>query len=253
MLLNHVLSLAIVVVVYLISIGAIALSKDLQTFLVFLPNIRFPLVKLTNLNFYGLEGIARNIEIRTNDGNLLKGWHVYDGISKKVEDSTLTDYHFANSDRIILYFHGNAFTRGFPIRVSKIKKLSRNFDAHVLIFDYSGFADSTGHPSESTALNDALSMLRYVNSTVVENNPSASGWYTHSSSSSNKKQPELYFYGQSLGTGISSALVHHLSSAGFGQSNPISGLILDSPFTSIADVVGDHILVKYIKPLRDYM
>lgn len=252
--LNHLLSLIIVISVYFLSIAVIAGSKDLQTFLVFLPNVRLPMSSLSNLNSYGLDGIARNIETRTSDGNLLKGWHLYNGNDNSEKGRSPTDSDIANSKRIIVYFHGNAFTRGFPSRIRKIKKLSRAFDAHVIVFDYSGFADSTGYPSEEVALNDALAVLQYINSTVVKHNPTASGWYTHQSSSSKPHQPQLYFYGHSLGTGISSALLHHLETSEIkGRHNPISGLIMDSPFTSIPDVVADHILVKYFQPIRDYV
>ena len=251
MIMNHALTLVCLLIIYSVAIFAIANSKDLQTFLVFLPNVRFPLAKLTNLKYYGLDEISRNVEVQTSDGNVLKGWHLYDGVDRTRD---ISENQLAHCSRIIVYFHGNAFTRGFPNRIRKMRKLSREFDAHVLVFDYSGFADSTGYPSEITALNDAMSILKYVNSTVLKNNMAASGWYTSGSSVVDQNQPKLYFYGHSLGTGISTSLIHHLTTSDSNSNkNPISGLILDSPFTSIPDVVGDHILIKYFEPIRNYV
>ena len=51
------------------------------------------------------------------------------------------------------------------------------------------------------------------------------------------RQPNLFVYGHSLGSAVGTALTSHLNSM---QRGAVSGLILDSPFTCLADASMSH-------------
>ncbi|KAF9013358.1 hypothetical protein BDQ17DRAFT_596341 [Cyathus striatus] len=55
----------------------------------------------------------------------------------------------------ILFFHGNAATRAFSVRVQHYKAFSSRLHANVLAIDYRGFGESTGIPSEKGLVTDA--------------------------------------------------------------------------------------------------
>tara|TARA_X000001036_G_C20532475_1_gene746816 strand:+ start:139 stop:942 length:804 start_codon:yes stop_codon:yes gene_type:complete len=115
---------------------------------------------------------------------------------------------FINKDlknnKTILFFHGNA---GSLInRVHKLNELEK-LDINILIISWRGFSKNLGKPTEKNLYNDARKSLEWLNSKGVENN-------------------KIVLYGESLGTGVATEL---------GQDNSFAGIILESPFTSIAD------------------
>ena len=131
-------------------------SEYVQSFLVYAHFDKKP-AELTNLIKMGLPQ-GRNIEIITEDGVMLKGWHIMNPGSDLIKANNITDesernLHFDRSlafaERIVLYFHGNSQTRAQPFRVELVKQLSVHLNAHVFVVDYRGFADSEGHPSEA--------------------------------------------------------------------------------------------------------
>jgi hypothetical protein len=80
----------------------------------------------------------KNLEIKSSDGTILRGWYV----SKKNHDS-VTDKH--KPERLILYFHENAGNIGF--RLPYIKSLVNLTNSDVMIVAYRGYSDSEGTPS----------------------------------------------------------------------------------------------------------
>uniref|UniRef100_A0A3Q4GZD3 Lysophosphatidylserine lipase ABHD12 n=1 Tax=Neolamprologus brichardi TaxID=32507 RepID=A0A3Q4GZD3_NEOBR len=65
---------------------------------------------------------------------------------------------FSSSHPVILYLHGNAGTRGGDHRVQLYKVLS-SLGYHVVTFDYRGWGDSEGSPSESGMTSDVYRYL----------------------------------------------------------------------------------------------
>lgn len=104
---------------------------------------------------------------------------------------------------LLLYFHGN----GGSLINRRERARSLTADGRgLLIVSYRGYSGSTGSPSEAGLRRDAEAAYRYLGS----------------------YQPSrIAVYGESLGTGVAVWLA---------SQNPIGGLILDAPFTSIADV-----------------
>jgi pimeloyl-ACP methyl ester carboxylesterase len=127
---------------------------------------------------------AKNVHIITEDGLLLRGWHLMPPGGDVLHANSLPDeerdvyfdHALAHSSRIVLYFHGNSHTRAQPFRLRTIKQMAVYLDAHVIAVDYRGFADSEGHPSEDGTHLDARAVVHYVDNVVRRHNPYASGY-----------------------------------------------------------------------------
>jgi fermentation-respiration switch protein FrsA (DUF1100 family) len=115
-----------------------------------------------------------------------------------------------------LFCHGNA--GNISHRLDKLEKFHA-LGANVLIFDYRGYGQSDGHPSELGTYQDADSAYQWLvkrEALSVEND---AGNPLHASRST----PRVVFYGESLGCAVAVEMaVRH----------PGAGLILESPFTS---------------------
>lgn len=104
-----------------------------------------------------------------------------------------------------LYFHGNA--GALDERADRIR-IQRGFGFGFVIMAYRGFSGSTGSPTEANAFADALAAFDRLVASGVD-------------------PKMIVVFGESLGTGVATR-VAELRSPG--------GLILDSPFTSVADI-----------------
>ncbi len=108
----------------------------------------------------------------------------------------------------VIIFNGNAGNRGHRIPLA-----DRLADAGlgVLLFDYRGYGDNPGHPTESGLARDARAALAWSLAEVP-------------------RHPLVYF-GESLGAAVAIELA---------LDHPPAVLVLRSPFTSLADVAADH-------------
>jgi len=126
---------------------------------------------------------------------------------KKYKDIKLKSW-FLEKDlkkyKTILYFHGNA--GDLTNRVHKLNELNK-FNVNILIISWRGFSGNPGKPTEENLYNDARKSVAWLNEAGVKNK-------------------NIILYGESLGTGVATEL---------GQDNSFAGIILESPFTSIAD------------------
>ncbi|GAA5863018.1 hypothetical protein JCM5353_008352, partial [Sporobolomyces roseus] len=134
----------------------------------------------------------------------------------------------------VLYFHGNAGTRAIGNRVRVSQKVSA-MNCNFLIIDYRGFADSssTPPPSEEGVLIDARRAFDFLR---LEKGVDAS---------------QIVIMGQSLGTGIGTALAARLEDEGVKAR----ALILVAPFSSIATLLETYKLgncIPLISPLRRF-
>jgi len=106
---------------------------------------------------------------------------------------------------LILYFHGNA--GGLDLRVERFRAFAAA-GMGVLAIEYRGYAGSTGRPSERGLKLD--------------------GEATYAAAIASGVKPErIVVFGESLGSGVAVALAAH---------HNVGALVLDSPFSSIADV-----------------
>jgi fermentation-respiration switch protein FrsA (DUF1100 family) len=139
---------------------------------------------------------AETISFQTPDGLTLHGWWVPAGAS--------------SSRATVILFNGNAGNRAY--RAELASELSRLGFA-TLLFDYRGYGDNPGSPSEQGLTLDAQAARRYVESRPgVDRN-------------------RIIYFGESLGTGVAVRLA--------SEQKP-RALILRSPFTSLADTARHH-------------
>jgi len=131
---------------------------------------------------------AQEVMLTSADGQKLVAWHVPPKGAKPV----------------IIYFHGNA--GALDLRAGRFKWLTADGDGLVAL-SYRGYGGSTGQPTETGLLDDAVSAYDFA----VARYPAE----------------RVVLFGESLGTGVAVALA---------AERMVRGLILDAPFTSIADV-----------------
>ncbi|VDM59127.1 unnamed protein product [Angiostrongylus costaricensis] len=116
---------------------------------------------------------------------------------------------------IILYLHGNSFDRAISHRVQLYNVLT-TLGYHVVTFDYRGYGDSDGYPSEHGLVNDSFLVYDYVKNLCVKN--------------------LVIIWGHSMGSGVATKLAMDLSIDG----RPPHGLVLESPFNNLRDVIMNH-------------
>lgn len=128
-----------------------------------------------------------DIRFSAGDGTRLHGWFI----------------PFKDSKRIFIISHGNAGNIGDRYEMGEF--INREFQANTLMYDYRGYGQSEGRPSESGVYSDLSGAVRYVLSRGFSPN-------------------DVYLIGQSLGSAVTVEIA--------GQQ-PVAGLILEAPFTSI--------------------
>jgi pimeloyl-ACP methyl ester carboxylesterase len=109
----------------------------------------------------------------------------------------------------ILYFHGNAGS--FANRAERIRK-QQNRGIGVVMATYRGYGGRPGRPSERANVDDAKAVLAAL---VADGVPVSS----------------IILYGESLGSGVAVQVA-------VGQ--PVAGIILDAPYTSLVDLAAYH-------------
>ena len=115
----------------------------------------------------------------------------------------------------MLYFGGNAANRSY--RTLEVEVLA-NAGADVLIFDYRGYGDNLGTPSEEGLSRDAWAVWRFA-------------------TEAKKIEPRrIVLFGESLGGGVAIRLASELSQ----KKTPPAGLILRSTFSSLPDAGAYH-------------
>lgn len=115
----------------------------------------------------------------------------------------------ADPDRYIIVFHGNA---GSACDRTYFLDLLADFNAAVVVFEYPGYGQDGKVPGEAIILEQALDLVAHIKK-------------------KNSRHLPVYLMGESLGTGVATFVA---------AQTPISGLILISAYTSIAQVAQYH-------------
>jgi uncharacterized protein len=110
---------------------------------------------------------------------------------------------------VILYFHGNGGNIGY--RADRLERFGRE-GYGVLMAEYRGYAGNPGAPTETGLFDDARAAGDFLQREGIA-------------------ASRLVLYGESLGTGVA---VH------LAATRQIAGLILESPFTSVAALAQYH-------------
>jgi len=110
--------------------------------------------------------------------------------------------------KTILFLHGNAGSLENRIhKINHFKDININF----LIISWRGFSGNAGKPTEEGLYEDAKSAVRWLKSRGVD-------------------EKQIIIYGESLGTGVAIEIA---------QNKNFSGIILESPFTSMINAGKD--------------
>lgn len=116
------------------------------------------------------------------------------------------EHRRTSNTRTLIFSHGNATDLGatFPLQVV----LAHSLDINVVVYDYGGYGESGGYPSEAGTYRDIEAVYDYVLDTLVDGD-----------------SKKIVLYGQSVGSGPCCYLAskNHMV---------LGGLILHSPFTS---------------------
>jgi fermentation-respiration switch protein FrsA (DUF1100 family) len=159
-------------------------------------------------------GQVHTIELRTHDGLVLRGWHILpDG--QQAQNANECDRALQSGQPLVIYFPGNAGHRAY--RGEEIAVFTRQ-GAQVFLFDYRGYGDNPGSPSEALLARDAASIWDYA--------------------TRERKVPaeRIVVYGESLGGGIAVRLAAERCAAG---DRP-AALVLRSTFCSLVAVASYH-------------
>jgi fermentation-respiration switch protein FrsA (DUF1100 family) len=101
----------------------------------------------------------------------------------------------------------------------------RGLNVNVLIFDYRGYGNSTGTPTERGLELDAEAVLEYALGLPTIN------------------PKKLYIYGKSLGGAVALSVATKVQ-------DKVLGLVLENSFTSLAAVISQHMpYLNYVQPL----
>ena len=159
-------------------------------------------------------GQVHTIVATADDGLELRGWHVLaDGRTAGSREDC--DRELAAGRWLVLYFPGNAGNRSH--RASNCQDFTC-LKADVFLFDYRGYGDNRGSPSESALAADARTVWKYA----TEQRGVA---------------PErILLFGESLGGAVATRLAAEMCEAG----TPPGGLILRATFSSLTDEAAWH-------------
>jgi dienelactone hydrolase len=149
------------------------------------------------------------ITLETDDGLTLKGWHLLaDGTS--AADRAECDRELSAGRPLALYFPGNSGHRGD--RLAEAGLVTRT-GADVFLFDYRGYGDNSGTPTEDAFAADARAAWRYA--TVGRH----------------VAPRRIILYGESIGGAVATRLTSELCAAGTSPA----GLFIRSTSSNLAD------------------
>jgi fermentation-respiration switch protein FrsA (DUF1100 family) len=163
------------------------------------------------------------IQLATGDGLTLNGWHLLaEGRSSPNRETSTSELSPGRS--LVLFFSGNGGNRAY--RIPEAGVLTRA-GADVFLFDYRGYGDNPGSPSEQALADDAHAVWRYATRDC-------------------HVAPErIILYGESLGGAVATRLAAELCKDG----TPLGGLVVRSTFSAIVDVAQHHYPLLPVKML----
>jgi hypothetical protein len=159
-------------------------------------------------------GQVHTVMARTNDRLELRGWHILaDG--RRAASHEECDRELTAGRLLVLYFSGNAANRRYRVPEFRI---FTSLGVDVFIFDYRGYGDNLGSPSEERLAADARTVWRYA-------------------TEERKVAPDrIILYGESIGGGVAVRLAAELCEA---DTSP-GGLLVRSTFSSLVDAAAHH-------------
>ncbi|MCA9058333.1 MAG: alpha/beta hydrolase [Planctomycetaceae bacterium] len=178
-----------------------------QRQLMYRPVVAYDL-RIRNADLRATSG--EDLKLTTTDGITICGWLLR---CHRDDDAS---HHLP---RLVLYFPGNAGNRSD--RLPDLREFTASgFD--VLIFDYRGFGDSAGAPSEASLIDDAHLIWHYACHDL--------GY----------AEQRIVIFGESLGGAVALSLWDGAETWASEQSPKPAALILNSTFASMPQTVAWH-------------
>jgi hypothetical protein len=159
-------------------------------------------------------GRVHRITLKADDGLELQGWHLLPP-GQSAADPKQCDQQLALGRPVVLYFSGNAGNRAW--RIPEFEVFTQ-LGCDVFVFDYRGYGENPGSPSEGHLAADATAVWRYATQT-------------------RRIEPRrLILFGESLGGGVAVRLAAEQCAAGALPG----GLVLRATFSSLPDAAAYH-------------
>ncbi|MBI3865149.1 MAG: alpha/beta hydrolase [Planctomycetia bacterium] len=165
------------------------------------------------------------IALQSDDGLTLNGWHLLSA-GRSAADAAACDRELSAGRPLVLFFSGNGGNRAYRIPEAEILSQA---GADVFLFDYRGYGDNPGAPTEQALELDAHAAWRYA------------------TEQRHVARERIILYGESLGGAVATRLAAELCREG----TPPGGLVLRSTFTALADVARHHYPLLPIKLLLE--
>ncbi|KAF0634703.1 hypothetical protein FPSE5266_08872 [Fusarium pseudograminearum] len=246
------LTLGVPAMLYFGILGVLVAAPSLQAHAIYLHKVTLTWFK--DLNTPEQFGFAHHqvtpFYISTADGIKLHSWHVlplatYEvhqqeliaqgpeaGLVENFEDTL--NFHLLKENpnsRLVLYFHGTSGTMASGWRPDSYRSLysADPTNTHVLTFDFRGYGESTGSPSEDGVITDAVTVAN---------------WAIHTAGIPPER---IVIFGQSLGSAVAIALVNELA-----QREPsvhFAGLVVTATFADIPQLSATYRIGGFIPVL----
>uniref|UniRef100_A0A0K0FQP5 Hydrolase_4 domain-containing protein n=1 Tax=Strongyloides venezuelensis TaxID=75913 RepID=A0A0K0FQP5_STRVS len=175
----------------------------------------------------GVKNLTRNFYIQHHSFNF-GIWHsLPHSLSVDIDDSKKLDNKFFEEklsngmELVVIYCHGASSYRGNGKSIEVMNLVSK-MDMHAFVIDYRGYADSSGHVTETNLYEDLFTLYNYVKRFAPN---------------------RIYLWGHSLGAGI----VTKCCSVLCKNNLPPRGVILESPFTNAKEAFIHHPLMTVLK------
>lgn len=144
--------------------------------------------------------------------------------------------------RLILYLHGAAGTLGSGYRPPSYRAISAGAPdrIHIVAIDYRGFSTSTGNPSESGLLVDAMALVDWA------------------MKDAGIPPSRIVIWSQSIGTAAATKLIHHLDDPREPDQKPVlfSGFAMVAPFADVKTLTATYrvaVTVPLLGPVARFL
>ena len=220
-----------IVLIYLTLPFVLRFVRPLQNALIYVNIVNLPL--FTNLSApeeLGLKA-TRSFYLYHENGERIGVWQIAPiNYQQRGDDMSEEEYMKLLSDgrTVVMYMHGNTGTRAMSHRIGAYNMLV-NRGYHCIAFDYRGYGDSDGSPTEQGLQEDGYLVWNWIRRQAPNS--------------------KVIVWGHSLG----SSPAVHMSQDLCRQPRPPAGLILDAPFTKMEDAAENHIFSLPYWPVMPYL
>ena len=199
---------------------------------------------VARLTFASIAGKTLNFNLTTPDDEILGSWFILaEPLYQALPNEFLSSYSKSGSAiryalqhaPTILLLHGAAGSRAAQWRVATYGAFTSRLACNVLAFDYRGFGDSTGIPTEDGVVKDAYAAWHWL----LDNGA---------------KGEDILVVGHSLGTAVTAQFVSRLALDAVidEKAEKPRGVVLLAPFTSAGSLLETYSILEIpvLQPLQ---